>query len=139
MTDRSFWVAALSVAYVAFAALRSVEGRGPLAALPLALPLVLLGIWRVTAPDPRAHDGWAPPGEERVDPGERSAARATATGAAILLAARFGKEGPAFVAMGNLGAALASTAAMVGLARIGSLGGIVPPPPSARRLDAAAF
>src|SRR5262249_54539070 len=43
------------------------------------------------------------------------------------------------IALANLGAALASMSALVAMARLPSLGGMVEPPPSARRLDAAAF
>src|SRR5262249_31055531 len=60
-------------------------------------------------------------------------------GAAIVLAALTGSQSPGFVALGNLGAAIASMAALVALARLASLGGLIEPPASARRLDAAAF
>ena len=141
---RSFWLAALSVAYVAFAALGAADRPSPFPspaptpvsrALPwialFGLPLLLAVAWNLTAPPAR--------GEDRVEAGARSAARACFAGGAILLAALTGPGGPAFVALTNLGAAIASMAALVALARLGSLGGLVEPAPSARRLDAAAF
>jgi hypothetical protein len=128
---RPLWVASGAVLYVAFAALRSNEKGGLFHALLLLLPVALWLAWRLTAPPTR--------GEDLVDPDARSAARACAVGAAIVLAARAGKESPAFVALENGGAAVASIASFVALARIGSLGGLVTAPPSARRLDAAAF
>jgi len=141
---RSFWLSAGAVAYVAVAALGA-EGTpspfpSPLStplghALPWAalvtLPAALGVLWNLTAPPVR--------GQDSIDEGARSAARACFAGAAILLAALSGPAGPGFAALANLGAAIASMAALVALARIGSLGGMVEPPPSARRLDAAAF
>src|SRR5580704_4590206 len=141
---RSFWLAAGAVAYVAFAALvaedtpspfpsppPTVLGRGlPWIAL-VALPAALAVVWTVTAPPSR--------GEDRVEEGARAAARACFAGAAVVLAALAGRAGPGAIAFANLGAAVSSMAALVALARIGSLGGLVAPPPSARRLDAAAF
>jgi hypothetical protein len=141
---RSFWLAAGAVAYVAFAALGA-EGTpspfpSPLStplgqALPwaalLLLPAALALVWNLTSPPTR--------GEDPIDEGARSAARACFAGAAVLLAALSGPAGPGFAALANLGAAVASMSALVALARIGSLGGLVEPPPSARRLDAAAF
>ncbi len=143
---RLFWLSAGAVAYVAFAAIGALDadapspfpsprstllGRGlPWLAL-LALPLALAVVWTVTVPPSR--------GEDRVDEGARRAARACAAGAAVLLAALTGPGSPGFAALGNLGTAVASMAALVALARLSSLGGLVEPPPSARRLDAAAF
>lgn len=141
---RSFWLAAAAVAYVAFAALGAdgtpspfptppptVLGRGlPWLAL-LLLPAALAAVWQLTAPPAR--------GEDRVEEGARAAARASCAGAAILLAALTGPWSPGFAALANLGAAVASMAALIALARIAPLGGLVAPPPWARRLDAAAF
>jgi hypothetical protein len=146
---RSFWLSAGAVAYVAFAAIGAQDaldagapspfplprptllGRGlPWLAL-FALPAALAGVWHLTAPPSR--------GEDRVDEGARAAARACFAGAAVLLAALAGPGTPGFVALANLGAAVASMAALVALARLTSLGGLVEPPASARRLDAAAF
>src|SRR5262245_54220426 len=144
---RSFWIAAGAVAYVAFAALNAAEvspaaeplvfGRAPAWLALFGLPVALAIGWTLTSPPAR--------GEDRVDAGARSAARACLAGAAILIAARTGPEGTSgagsagFVALGNLGAAIASSASLWGLSRISSLGGILEPLPSARRLDAAAF
>jgi hypothetical protein len=136
---RSFWLAAGAVAYVAFAALQSLEA-GLASPPPLAralallallgLPVLLALIWSITAPPTR--------GEDRVDPGARHAARAAATGIAMLLAARTGVGGPAFLALASAGTGLCSIASLVALARITSFGGLMTPPPSARRLEAAA-
>jgi hypothetical protein len=137
---RSFWVAAGAVAYVAFAALQASQAAGSSAAPParvlawlglVGLPAALAAGWALTAPPTR--------GEDRVEPGARAAARACVAGAAILVAARSGPPGDAFIALGNLGAAIACVASLFALARIGSLGGLAEAPPSTRRLDAAAF
>ena len=144
---RSFWLAAGAVAYVAFAALAALDhGGAPLpfpsppptvgsGALPwialLALPVALAVVWQITAPPQR--------GEDRIEEGARAAARACFTGAAMLLTALTGPWTPGLAALANLGAAVASMSALVALARIASLGGVVAPPAWARRLDAAAF
>ncbi|MFO0757948.1 MAG: hypothetical protein U0359_15735 [Byssovorax sp.] len=137
--SRTFWLAAGAVAYVAFAALQSLdEARSasglarPLALAALAGLPVLLGLfWVLSAPPERA--------EDRVDPAARAAARATATGVCMLLAARTGAGGPAFQALANLGTGLAAIASLVALSRIGAPGGLSAPPASAGRLEAAAF
>lgn len=139
---RSFWLAVAVVAYVSFDALRASGGRGPAWLCLLGLPLALAVGWIVTGPPAR--------GEDRIEPGARSAARACLTGAAILIAARSGLVGPgdpipvitlrpASDALANLGAALASMAGLVAMARISPLGGLLDPPAATRRLDAAAF
>ncbi|WP_437650103.1 hypothetical protein [Sorangium sp. So ce362] len=128
---RSFWIAAAAVAYTAFAALRASGGHGPAWLALLGLPALLaLGFRWVERP---------PRGEDRIEPAARSAAAVCLTGAAMLAAARSGPTGLALIALGNLGAAAAAMAALVGLARIAGLGGLLEPPPSTRRLDAAAF
>ncbi|WP_437717902.1 hypothetical protein WME95_16360 [Sorangium sp. So ce327] len=128
---RSFWIAAAAVAYTAFAALRASGGHGPAWLALLGLPVLLaLGLRWVERP---------PRGEDRIEPAARRAAAVCLTGAAMLAAARSGPSGLALIALGNLGAAAASMAALVGLARIAGLGGLLEPPPSTRRLDAAAF
>jgi hypothetical protein len=143
--ERSFWLSAGAVAYVAFAALGA--GSSPDAAFPeppptilgrtlpwlalVVLPLALALVWQTTAPPAR--------GEDRVDDGARAAARACAAGCAVLVATETGARTPSFVALANLGAAAASMGALVALARLGSLGGLVLPPKEARSLDAAAF
>jgi hypothetical protein len=144
---RSFWLAAGAVAYVAFAALASLPVEGVPSPFPsppptviggalpwialVALPAALALAWRLTAPPPR--------GEDRIEEGARSAARACFTGTAMLLTALTGAWTPGLAALANLGAAIASMAALVSLARIASLGGVVAPPAWSRRLDAAAF
>ena len=140
---RSYWLAVGAVAYVAFAAL-GVEGAPspfptppptvfgrwlPWAAL-IALPGALALTWKLTSPPSR--------GEDRIDEAARSAARTAFSGAAILLAALTGPWTPGFTALGNLGAAMASMAALIALARISPHGGLITPPAWARRLDAAA-
>src|SRR4051812_46636325 len=100
---RSFWVAAAAVAYVAFAALRMAGGHGwPWVAL-VGLPIGLGFVWRLTEVR----------GTGRVEPAARSATRACLTGAAILVAARSGPDGPGFAALANLGAAVATMSALV--------------------------
>ena len=139
---RSFWLAVGVVAYVSFDAVRASDGRGPAWLCLVGLPLALAAGWSVTAPKTR--------GEDRIEPGARSAARVCLTGAAILIAARSGLMNfedalsplpprPAAGALANVGAALASMAGLVALARIAPLGGLLDPPASTRRLDAAAF
>lgn len=141
---RSYWLAVGAVAYVAFAALGTQDGPSPFPTPPptvfgrglpwialFALPAALAVVFRLTEPPAR--------GEDHVEAGARSAARACFAGTAILLAAHTGPWSPGFVALGNLGAAIASMAALVALARIAPLGGLIAPPPWARRLDAAAF
>jgi hypothetical protein len=144
---RSFWLSAGAVAYVAFAAIGALDAAGAPSPFPsppptllgralpwlalAALPAALALVWTLTTPPSR--------GEDRVDEDARAAARACAAGAGILLAALTGPGSPGFVALANVGASLASMAALVSLARLSSLGGLIQPPPSARRLDAAAF
>jgi len=129
---RSFWLPAAAVAYVCFAALQSKSGSSlPWMGL-IGLPLVLAEVWRRTTRPPR--------GEDRVEPAALAALRACVWGAAMWLAARTGPSGSsAFDAAANLGAGTAIVAALVALARIGSLGGLLKPHPASRSLDAAAF
>jgi transcriptional regulator with GAF, ATPase, and Fis domain len=138
---RSFWLAALIVAYVALAALRADEvaplgapllfGRAPAWAALFGLPALLALAWSRTSPPSR--------GEDRIDAGARGAARACVVGAAILLASRTGRDSPGFAAFGNLGAGIASVAALYGLSRVTSLGGLIEPPSRGRTLEVAAF
>jgi hypothetical protein len=93
------------------------------------LPVALALVWRATRPS-------------NIGPAEReawTAARMGAVGACVLFAARLGSPSAGFTALGNLGAALASMSALVVLARIAPLGGLLTPAPQARRIDAAAF
>jgi hypothetical protein len=141
---RSYWLSAGAVAYVAIAALGADEASSPFPSPPSALPgksLPLAALVALPAALALVHQLTEPParGEDRVDDGARAAARACFAGAAILLAALTGPASPGFVALANLGAAIAGMAALIALARLGSLGGLIVPPASARRLDAAAF
>jgi transcriptional regulator with AAA-type ATPase domain len=127
---RSFWPAAASVAYVSVAALELGASRLPWLSL-LALPLLLAEVWRRTE---------IPDGTDRVGRAARSAVRACVWGVALWLAARTGPAGrPALDAAANLGIGTASVAALVALARIEPIGGMLAPPPASRSLDAAAF
>jgi transcriptional regulator with AAA-type ATPase domain len=144
---RSFWIAAGAVAYAAFAALQASGGRGPAWLALVGLPVLLALVWTATAP----LGGYAPPRtsekETERDPAalatndelHRSAARICFTGAAFLAATRTGPDSPWLDALGNLGAAVASMASLVAVARIPHPGGLLPVPDEARRLDAAAF
>jgi hypothetical protein len=128
---RSFWLAAAAVAYTAFAALSASGGRGPAWLAVIGLPLLLAQGFRLVERPAR--------GEDHVEPAARSAAEICLSGAAMLAAARTGPGGPALIALGNLGAAASAMASLVALARIAGMGGMLEPPPSVRRLDAAAF
>jgi hypothetical protein len=128
---RSFWFPALAVAYVCFAAVQASGGFVPWALLVL-LPLGLAELWRRTEVPPHA--------EDRFEPSARAALRACFWGMAMWIAARSGPAGrPAFDAAANLGAAAVGVGALVALARIRSLGGLLTPRPATRSLDAAAF
>lgn len=141
---RSYWLSVGAIAYVALAAAGAEGTPSPFPTPPptmlgrflpwaalLALPAGLAAVWQATEPPAR--------GEDRIEEGARSAARAAFAGAAILLAALTGPWSPGFTALGNLGAAIASFAALIALARIAPLGGLITPPPWSRRLEAAAF
>jgi hypothetical protein len=66
--------------------------------------------------------------------------RACAWGAALFAAARSGGSGhPALDAAASFGAGVSAVSALVALARIAPLGGLLKPPAAARSLDAAAF
>lgn len=126
--SRSFWAAVLAVAYTAFAALRAGDAL-PWAAL-FGLPVVLWHVWR----------GTASPTEPPASNGESAAAaRATAAGAAVLLASRAGAEASLLTALGNAGAMVASIGALWALSRLPGRGHLLPEESAARRLDAAAF
>ena len=129
---RSLWAAAGSVAYVSLHALRLGEQRWPPLLALIALPLLLVEVWR--------RSGRTAPGEQRIEAGARSAQRACFWGAALWLAARSGPSGSAALdAAANLGAGAAAVGALVALARVASLGGLLKPHPATRSLDAAAF
>lgn len=94
------------------------------------LPMLLAFGWSRTRPPSR--------GEDSVDAIVRSASRASLFGATLLLAARSSfVEDATLEAFANLGAGIAATSALVALARISGLGGALPVPAAARRLDLA--
>ena len=132
LSVRSFWLPSALVAYVCFAAVQVRSGSVlPWIAL-VGLPLLLAETWRRTHRPPR--------GVDPIDPAARSALRACVWGGAMWLAARSGPSGhAAFDAAANLGSGTCSVAALVALARIAPLGGILTPHGACRSLDAAAF
>jgi hypothetical protein len=128
---RSFWLPIAAVAYVCFAALQAGGGTAAILAL-IGLPLLLAEVWRRSAVPRHA--------EDRIEPAARSALRAAFFGTALWVAARTGAAGrPTFDAAANFGAGTAAVAALVAMARIGTLGGVLSPHPATRSLDAAAF
>jgi hypothetical protein len=128
---KSLLLPAAAVAYVCFGAAQSRGGTLPWIAL-VVLVIGLAWVWRRTAL-PR-------PGEDRTDRAARRAVRAVAWGAALWMAARTGTPGRAGLdAVANLGAGFAAVGALVALARIAPLGGMLVPPPATRSLDAAGF
>lgn len=140
---RSFWFSILAVAYACFASLQSSKGKGFGALLLLVLPLVLVWIWRATAAKPEHFLGRAAPTEasphQNDDEIATAAARATAVGACIFVAAQSGPNTSWLNTLSNTGVAVASMAALVALARLPAPGGLLSPPEESRRLDAAAF
>jgi len=130
-TLKTFILPAAAVAYVCFGAMQTRGGALPWVAL--ALLLFGLGVvWRRTD-KPR-------PGEDHTEQVARRAVRAVAWGAAVWIAARVGASGRAGLdAIANLGAGVAAVAALVALARIASLGGMLQAPAPTRSLDAAGF
>lgn len=130
-SSRSLWIAAFSVAYAAFAALRATGGAEPWAFAALLLPVAVAFAWKATELGLRR--------EDRIDPEALSATRLATTGALIFVASRTGTGSSGFVAGENLGALLSSVGALWALGRIAPLGGLAEPLPGARRLDAAAF
>ncbi len=128
---KSFILPAAAVAYVCFGAVSTRGGTWPWVAL-VALTLALAWVWRRTE-TPRA-------GEDHTELLARRVVRAVAWGAALWVAARTGRAGSAGLdAVANVGVGTATVAALVGLARIASLGGLLAPPPATRSLDAAGF
>lgn len=127
---RNFLLGVASIAYVAFANMRA-SGRPLGGALSLVLlPLALAAAWSLTEAPRR--------GDDPVDPKVRSAARAGLFGAALLLAARASLlDEPSLNAAANLGAGIATVAALFALARIAPAPGALPLPRGALRLDAA--
>jgi hypothetical protein len=128
--SRSLLLALASVSYVLIAAMRSSGGREWAFLVFLALPPLLLLTWARTAPPAR--------GEDWVSPVTRSAARAAAFGGALLAAARMAPAGaPTFEAIGALATTIAATAALVAVANIAPLGGLLVVPAHAKRMYAA--
>jgi hypothetical protein len=129
---RSFWFAAATVLYVAFASLQA-DPRGLDAWLVLVVaPVVLWLTWRYTGTLARL--------EERDRDVRRDCVRAAATGALIFVAARTGPLGhPGFDAAANLGVGITLVAANIALSRIQSRGGLQTAPPTTRSLDSAIF
>ncbi len=128
---RSALMPAAVVAYVCFAALRGQSGTLPTLAL-IALPLFVFWAWRRTEAPRDA--------EDHTERAARLSLRAVAWGIAIWFAARSGPVGrPSLDAAANLATGTVVVAALIALARIGSLGGLLSVPAASRSLDAAAF
>jgi len=126
---KSLLLPAGAVAYVCFGAVSTRGGALPWVAL-VGLTLLLALVWRRTE-SPRA-------GEDHTELVARRVVRAVAWGAALWVAARTGSAGRAGLdAVANIGVGTATVAALVGMARIASLGGLLTPPSATRSLDAA--
>jgi hypothetical protein len=120
----------LALAYVAFAAAESGGGA-------IALASGVVAGLALTAAHRRSR---VPAGMDRVSAAARRAFRWCAFGGCLFGVARSGQPGvSALDAAANLGAGLSSVAALVALARIQALGGVLTPPKATRSLDAAAF
>ena len=127
--SRSLLLALLSVGYVLVAALRVAPTSASVLGV-LLLPPALLVIWARSVPPAR--------GEDWVHPITRSAMRAAGFGTAVMVAARLAPGGiPSLEAIAALGTGIASVAALVALARIAPLGGLLTVPRSARQLRMA--
>lgn len=128
--SRELALCLLALAYVAFAAARS-GNAGPAVLALLLAGAVLVAIHRrlqVAA------------GTDRVSPSARKAAGLSAFGCLLFLVARTGSAGrPGLDAAANLGAGIASVGALVALARIRPLGGMLFAPKATESLDGAAF
>jgi transcriptional regulator with AAA-type ATPase domain len=125
--SRSLLLALGSVSYVLVAAMRSSAGRDWAFLLLLALPPLLLVMWARTAPPAR--------GEDWVSPVTRTATRAAAFGGALLAAARMAPAGaPPFEAIAAIATTISATAALVAIANIAPLGGLLVVPLRSRRL-----
>lgn len=128
---KSFVLPAAAVAYVCFGAMSTRGGATPWVAL-LVLVATLAVVWRRTE-TPRS-------GEDHTELAARRVVRAVAWGAALWIAARTGSAGRAGLdAVANVGVGTATVAALVGLSRIASLGGLMTAPRATRSLDAALF
>ncbi|MFZ5894573.1 MAG: hypothetical protein ACOY0T_26150 [Myxococcota bacterium] len=127
---RNYWLLAAALAYTCLGAARSGGGVLPWLAL-LVLPIGLGEVFRRTE---------SMPGDDRMALEARAAVRASFWGAAMLIAARTGGDAkPGLDAAANLGAGAASVGALLALARLRSVGGLLEPTRSARSLDASLF
>jgi len=130
--DRSYWLSAGLVAYVAFASAQRTQHVWLAWSASIVLPAALALLWRrVRAPER---------GLDSVSPVARQALRVIGAGVGLWLAARIGEPGQAGLdAAANLGTGAATLAALVALARLPGPGGLLKPPRAASSLDAAAF
>jgi transcriptional regulator with AAA-type ATPase domain len=120
----------LALSYVAFAAARSGSAAMAFAALAAAGSGLFL-VYRRSQ---------VAAGSDRISPAARKAGWVTAFGIALFVVARSGEAGRAGLdAAANLGAGIASVGALVALARIKPLGGMLLAPKATESLDAAAF
>src|SRR5687767_14941055 len=114
--SRELALCLLALAYVAFAAARSGAGARVL----LTAAVASFSFWLVYRRSQVAA------GSDRVSPSARKAGWLTAFGIALFLVARSGVAGRAGLdAAANLGAGIASVSALVALARIKPLGGML--------------
>ena len=129
---RSFLLPCAALCYACFAVIQARPSAATGWILALLLPAALWEVWRRSQIPQR--------GEDHIDPAARGALRAAAWGACLWIAGRSGPVGhPGFDAIANLGSGVACVAALVALARIAPVGGMLRPPPATRSLDAAAF
>lgn len=127
---RNYWLLSAALAYTCLGAARSGGGVLPWLAL-FVLPLALGEVFRRTE---------SMPGDDRMALEARAAVRASFWGGALLVAARTGVDArPGLDAAANLGAGAASVGALLALARLRSVGGLLEPTRSARSLDASMF
>jgi len=141
--DRSFWIAAVIVAYASVAGLRATGGE-PTGFVVLGLSLLVCLIGFRATDDVTNSNGLSGAATSdamptSANPELRVAARLTITGAALFVAASSGTHSAGFVAGENTGAALTSVGSLWALARITPLGGVATASQASRRLDAVVF
>lgn len=130
LSRRFLFVSLGLVSYVGVAAVRATSSDPTTIVTAVALPLGLLGLFRLTQPTELT--------EDHVGETVRQAVRWTAVGAALYLAARSAGAGrAAFDAAAATGVGIAGFSALYALARVPEAKGALPCPPSARRLDGA--